>query len=90
MDAIIPDLLEKWHDTKQQIIQLEAECDRYKRAVGKLMDKSGNESLKSKFYTVKRRNISKQTLTKNSVPSDIWTKYAKDSTFTAYYLTENK
>lgn len=87
---IVPDLLERWHDTKKQIAVLEGECDKYKRATEKIMNQRGQDSLKTDYYTVRRRNVTKAILTKNTVPKEIWEKYSRDSSYQAYYLSENK
>lgn len=85
---IVPDLLERWHDTKQQIKKLEAECDKYKRAATKIMDKQGRSTLSSDYYNLRRTDVVRATLSKSSVPSDIWSKYSTQSTHQTYYLTE--
>ncbi len=89
-EDIIPDLLERWHDTKKQIAVLESECEKYKRASGKIMNQRGEDHLHTDYYTVKRRDVTKASLTKSCVPKEIWDKYARDSSYQAYYLTENK
>ena len=50
----------------------------------------GNNSVASTNHTLKRKNISRSTISKHDVPDQVWEKYARKCTYPAYYLSQNK
>lgn len=52
------------------------------------MIKNDTTTLRSDKYVLQQRNISKKTLAKDDVPKEIWNKYAKTTTYIAYYLSK--
>ena len=83
-------LLEKWSLARDQIADLEVSIEKYKRLAAKIMTHDDTNSISSDVYTLKKRDLSRQSLARADVPSEVWTKYAKSSKFSAYYLTKNK
>ena len=86
----IDTLLEKWHETKQEISELEAKCEKYKKCCERIMNKQNTNSLSTKYFTLKRREITRNSLSRKNVPSDVWNRYAREHTYPVYYLTEKK
>jgi hypothetical protein len=54
------------------------------------MSKTGSNVIESSSYTLNRQEISRNSLSKNDVPKDIWDRYSKSSSYDAYYLRKNK
>jgi hypothetical protein len=86
----ISTLLQKWSETKAEIIELEKKIDKYKRLASKIMDKNGDNTINSLEYKLIRKEMSRTTISKKDVPKEIWNKYSRNSIYTAYYLTEKK
>lgn len=86
----IDTILEKWDDAKKRKVSIEKECDMYKDAVERYLNKKDKNTLSGKYYSVSRRSNTRQQLSKQSVPLEIWEKYATRVTYMSYYLKENK
>ena len=84
----INNLLESRMDIKTQLSQLELSLTKYKKLAAKIMIKNDTTTLRSDKYVLQQRNMSKKTLAKDDVPKEIWNKYAKTTTYTAYYLSK--
>lgn len=82
----IDTILEKWELSKQRKADAEKECEKYKEAVERYMNRKGKDSVSSKYYTVTRRTNTRQQLSKQRVPPDIWEMYANRFTYTSYHL----
>lgn len=72
----INSLLEKWKECKYQKALLEKKCEKYRKSISQHMDKKGTNQLDSKNYIVTRKNNTRQQLSKQNTPLDIWEKYA--------------
>lgn len=84
----IETLLEKWFETKQKISELEEKCEKYKRCTERIMNNKDINEISTSFHKVKRREITRTSLSKKDVPKDIWNKFSKENTYSVYYLTE--
>jgi len=82
----IDTILEKWNNAKEQKIFYEKECEKYKGAVERYMDRKEKHSINSKYYTVTRRSNTRHQISKQSVPIDIWDKYANRFTYNSYHM----
>ena len=85
----IDDLLNKWHQTKKEISELEKKLDKYKKYAKSIMEDSECDEIKNSKFTLKRKNINKIVLTKKDVPPEIYKKYASTSNFDMFTLKEN-
>lgn len=83
-------LMSKWDETRKQIAELETKLEKYKKVATKLMDKNGTNELKDNNFSLSRKNITRETLTKNDLPIDIWNRYSKRCTYQSFYLRNNK
>ena len=83
-------LLQKWAESKAEIADLEKKIDKYKRLANRVMDQKGDNTITTTEYKLSRKEISRTTIAKKDVPKEIWKKYARTCTYTAYYLTEKK
>jgi hypothetical protein len=81
-------LLQKWSEAKNEIVNLEKKIEKYKRIATSIMDQQGNNTVSSDEYTLRRKEMSRTTISKKNVPQDVWNKYSKLSKYKAYYLSE--
>lgn len=81
--------LEKWYSSKQKMRVLEERIERYRQAIAKELNSKGVSTLSGGDYTVTRRRNVKTTLSKDSVPKEIWDKYSKKSSYDAFFLKKN-
>ena len=83
-------LIDKWYETKTQISSLEAKLDKYKKYVSKIMDNNNTNSISNKKYKISRKKMSRDIISKKDIPTDLWSKYSKKTTYDSYYLTKEK
>jgi len=88
-ESDIDNLLESWSRTKKDISDLQLKCDRYKKLASKMMNKMSTSELSSDDFRLKRKKITRSSLSRNDVPKTVWDTYSKSSSYEAYYLTEN-
>ena len=86
----IDTILQKWDHAKKQKALYDKECDKYKDAVERYMNKKEKESIDGNYYTVTRRSNTRQTMSKDNTPIDIWNRYSNRFTYKSYYLKERK
>ena len=86
----IKNLIQKWAEAKTEIADLEKKINKYKRVVDRFMDEKGNNTVTSSDYTLRRKEMSRATISKKNVPKKIWDEYSKSSTYKAYYLSKKK
>lgn len=86
----IDTLLEKWYDTKEKIAEMQKRLEKYKKLADKIMNSEDKESIVTRDFTLQRREMTRTTISKEDVPTDIWNKYSHKCTFKSYYLTPNK
>ena len=84
----IADLLEHWTQTKKQIAELEADLEKYKRLATRIMSQNNTNLLTDGCYTLKKRNLSRETISRADLPKEIWKQYAKSFTYPAFYLSK--
>jgi hypothetical protein len=84
----IDTILSKWEKAKQQKLKYEKECELYKDAVQRYMDKKSKNTVDGEYYTVTRRSNTRQQLSKQNVPPEIWNKYATRITYMSYHFNE--
>jgi hypothetical protein len=86
----IDSVLQKWDYSKKQKALYDKECDRYKDAVERYMNKKDKDVINSDSFTVTRRSNTRQILSKDNTPPEIWNRYATRFTYNSYYLKERK
>jgi hypothetical protein len=86
----IKDILQKWADAKTEIAELEKNIEKYKRVVNRIMDQKGNNTITSSKFTLRRKEMSRSTMSKKNVPTEIWNKYSRPCTYKAYYISKIK
>ena len=86
----IDTVLEEWNNAKERKAYYEKECDKYKDAVERYMNKKESDKISGRHYSVNRRHTTRQTISKKSVPVDVWNKYSVRTTYDSYYISKNK
>ena len=84
----IDELLKKWYDTKQEISLLEAKCEKFKKYADKIMKDSNTHVLSNSMFTLQKKEMSRSSISKKNMPSELWNKYSTTSTFNTYNLTK--
>ena len=86
-DIDIDELLQKWYETKAEIATLEKKCEKYKRCSEKIMENMNKNLLSTSKFILKKVDMTRNTISKNDVPVEIWNKYSKETSFSSFYLT---
>lgn len=86
----IQNLLENWHDTKKNITELEKKFDKYKKLAEKIMSSQNCSKLESKYYSLSKRKLTRQQLSRQNIPKDIWDKYSHEITYPVFYIKKKK
>lgn len=86
----IETLLERWYLNKKKIAELEEKSEKYKRCAELIMNNKDTNEISSCFYKLKRREITRTSISKKDVPKDLWDRYSCEHTYPTYYLTEKK
>lgn len=81
-------ILYKWDKAKKQKSICEKDCEKYKDAVERYMNKKDTNNISSKNYTVSRRSTTRQTLSQKTCPPDIWNKYSNRISYMTYHIKE--
>jgi hypothetical protein len=89
-DTDILSLLQKWTKTKLEIADLEKKIEKFKRLSNRIMDQEGTSTISSGNYILRRKEMSRYTISKKDVPVEIWKKYSRPCKYKAYYLSEKK
>jgi len=83
-------ILQKWNHAKEQKAKYEKECSDYKGAVERYLNRKRLDKVDGEYFTVIRRSNTRMQLSKESVPVDIWNRYANRITYKSYYLKRRK
>jgi hypothetical protein len=83
-------LLEKWYETKEQISSLEKKLDKYKKYAEKIMDNNDLDSLSSSTFSLTKREMSRNILSKDDVPPEVWNKYSRNITYPMFVIRKKK
>lgn len=86
----IDTILENWDFSKKQKSKYEKECETYKGAVQRYMDRKNKNTLYGNYFTVARRSNTRKQLSKQNVPIELFNKYSTRITYSSYYLKKKK
>jgi hypothetical protein len=81
----IEQLIISFQEVKQQIKEFEEQESLLKKEIIQIMKDYEVSELKGKTCRVQLRSMSRQTISKKDVPSDIWDRYSKTSQSDALY-----
>lgn len=82
----IDTLLEKWDSAKKEKSMLEKDCERYKDAIERYMNKKDKDIISGENFIVSRRTNTRQQLSKQNVPPELWERYCTRYTYKSYHL----
>lgn len=85
----IDTLLDKWHGLKEKMAKMSKDEELIRKKIQKVMEKNEEKILNTSQYTVKRSVRSRETVSKKSLPSDIWDKYKNRITYTVMTIEPN-
>lgn len=78
--------LEKWLYARETIKRLEEKIDKYKTLIEEEMNKLGKDELTTGDITVTRKRATKTTVTKASLPKELWDRYSTRCNYFVYNL----
>ncbi len=79
-------MIEEWHSSRRQIIQLKQKQDVYKKLIGEIMAAKHLNGISTDEFLLIKRSITRMGLSKNDVPIEIWNQYANPTEFSIYYI----
>jgi len=80
--------ISEWNKYKNIIAEHEKKMEIYKNKVIEYMKDNELSTINTTDFSVKQSKYSRETLSKKDLPSDIWNKYCKSSSYYIYKLTE--
>jgi hypothetical protein len=81
------DVVNKWKLSKEMIKKHEKEEEYYKKIIEKYMNKKEVDKIESSSFCVKRSMQSRSFIDKETLPTDIWNKYKRSSSFYVFRIT---
>ena len=89
-DKEIDILLEKWFEAKQELSTLEKKIDKYKKYADRLMNDNKVDFISNHYYTLTKKDMSRNSLLKDDVPPEIWNKFCRKINYPMFVLKKNK
>lgn len=86
MSISISETLKNWYETKQQINKLQKEQDRYKEIINNYMAHKDTNIIKTKYFSVNKRNNTRESVSKKDIPPDLWRRVCNRSTYHSLIL----
>lgn len=80
--------IEEWSKLKASIASQEKEMEKYKSKVIEYMNKNEIETLVADDFIVKSSKCNRESISKSDLPSEIWKKYCKSSSYYVYKLEQ--
>lgn len=85
----IDQILDNWIQAKRKIADNEAKIAKYKKLITKVMEYQDTNEISSKYYTLKKRHMTRSTISKKDLPPSLWNEYSKSSSHSAFFISEN-
>ena len=85
----VEQLLENWAEAKSEMAILEKKIEKYKLLANKIMNSNATDQISSSYFKLNRREQSRNTITKQDLPVDIWDRYSRMLSYPVYYLSKN-
>lgn len=89
MDIDVEEFLKNWYDTKVKVSELQRKLDKYKKVAEKMTSTNGNE-IRSRNFFLQKKIQSRRTISKNSVPNQVWETYSTDIEYPVFYIKKVK
>jgi hypothetical protein len=85
------ELFNDWIDTKEKILYYQHKLEKLKRIINSQMDKNDCDSINNSKYEIYRKEMTRQTITRNNVPRHIWDQYStKTEPYFQFYTRKLK
>ena len=81
-------LIDRWYELKENISLLETKLEKCKIIAEDYMDNNNIDSISSDNTILTRKELSRLSVSKKDLPSDIFNKYAKECHYTAFYINK--
>lgn len=81
-------ILSKWYKYKQQQEELERKIKICREKVIKEMEHLHTDTISKNGYTVTKRRNTRTTISKESLPKDLWNQYSTRLTYDSYHLSK--
>ena len=88
MSSNVSSLLKEWNDIKNHLKHLQHQDEHYRQEVQHIMNERNTNILKSRDFMCKRSTRSRESMSKNHVPRQIWNEYAIQTEYNVLSLTE--
>ena len=87
MDQIkLKEYVSGWNDAKDKASHFEKLADKYKQKVIDYMIENNLDTIKTEDFIVTKRTTSRDSISKNDLPEDVWKKYYKTTTYDTYSI----
>ena len=94
MSHQISDSLTKFIEIKNKLAELEKRYEKYRKIIEQHMVENQiskiNHTIDNDHYSIKKTASSRQSISKKDLPSDIWNKYCKSTSYHIITITKNK
>lgn len=80
--------LEKYYMAKEKLKDLQELIDYYKETIEDYLNESDRDILRTSRFTVERRSMTTERLSRKNCPPDVWKDYAKE--YVVKYITVTK
>lgn len=84
----ISEKVEDWYKAKEKAAFYEKEAEKLKKKIINHMIQEQLDSIKTVNFSVTKKSISRESLSKKDVPDDIWKKYSKEISYDTYTIKE--
>lgn len=81
-------VLKKWSRAKSKVESLNKKIEKYKTVIDKEMKSKNTNKIIAGDYSVTKREMVREYITKNTIPKQIWDQYCVKCRYPAYYLSE--
>jgi|Laugresu1bdmlbsd_1035121.scaffolds.fasta_scaffold06897_2 hypothetical protein len=90
----IKDYFSKYIETKNKLKELEKKADKYNKIIQDYMTKENINSFEhdheDKTYKFKKSIVARESISKKELPSEIWDKYCKSTSYVMISMKEIK
>lgn len=83
-------VLKKWSSAKRKAEVLNKKIEKYKGIIEKEMKKTNTNKLSANGYSVTRREMVREYITKSTMPKQLWDQYCVKCRYPAYFLTKDR
>jgi hypothetical protein len=81
-------LLDRWYEIKENIALFETKLEKCKIVAENYMDEHNIDTISTNNITLTRRDLTRLSVSKKDLPEDIWDRYAKETSYKAFYINK--